>query len=270
MSNSQPPQPPSPTFSRRYVTDSAYQADAQLLLRTGWRVHSVRRDVLGIIAIYAQTVPQNQQTARFPTSSPSARPTSPTRAATTGLHNALYVDAATQRRSWKIAAIVGGGVIVLGLVAALCSAVLSPPTAGGNTNGGTNAGSASLTSANATATTQAYALELDATATAIAQPTATPVPTATATPAPTKTPAPPPPPPTSTGVNGNPWGYNFTPGNVITNPPGGFCSYFNCIASFWNGNGYVEECQDGMYSLSGGISGSCSRHGGDWRPLYSH
>ena len=32
MTNSQPPQPPSPTFSRRYLTDSAYQADAQLLL----------------------------------------------------------------------------------------------------------------------------------------------------------------------------------------------------------------------------------------------
>jgi hypothetical protein len=30
------------------------------------------------------------------------------------------------------------------------------------------------------------------------------------------------------------------------------------------------ECSDGMYSQSGGESGSCSHHGGNLRPLYSH
>jgi len=78
------------------------------------------------------------------------------------------------------------------------------------------------------------------------------------------------PPPAPSGVNGNPWGYDFNPGNYITAPPSAFCSYFNCIASFWNGKGHVEECQDATYSKSGGISGSCSHHGGDWRALYSH
>jgi hypothetical protein len=29
----------------------------------------------------------------------------------------------------------------------------------------------------------------------------------------------------------------------------------------------VMECQDGMYSKSGGRSGSCSYHGGNLRPL---
>jgi hypothetical protein len=73
-----------------------------------------------------------------------------------------------------------------------------------------------------------------------------------------------------TGVNGNPWGYDFNPGDVIASPPGDFCAYFACIASFWSGNGYVMECQDQTYSKSGGIRGSCSRHGGDMRPLYQH
>ena len=73
-----------------------------------------------------------------------------------------------------------------------------------------------------------------------------------------------------TAVNCNPWGYDFNPGNLIDNPPSAFCSYFACIPSFGNGNGYVMECADSMFSKSGGIQGSCSRHGGDWRPLYSH
>ncbi len=104
------------------------------------------------------------------------------------------------------------------------------------------------------------------------QPTPTPKPTRIpATPTPTPIPPQPSPsPPIQPGVNGNPWGYDFNPGTVITHPPAQFCQYFNCIPSFWQGNGYVEECQDGTYSLSGGIQGSCSFHGGDWRTLYQH
>jgi hypothetical protein len=81
------------------------------------------------------------------------------------------------------------------------------------------------------------------------------------------TPAPPPPP---ISVNNNPWGYNFDNApNVISSPPGNFCEYFACIPSFWNQtSGYVEECVDGDYSHSGGVSGSCSQHGGNLRPLY--
>ncbi len=111
--------------------------------------------------------------------------------------------------------------------------------------------------------------------TATPAPTQAPIPTPipTQAPVPTQPPAPTQPPPTAppvTGVNGNPWGYNFTPGNVIYSPPSGFCSYFACIANFYNGRGYVEECQDGDYSKSGGISGVCSHHGGALQPLYSH
>lgn len=93
----------------------------------------------------------------------------------------------------------------------------------------------------------------------------TPKPTSDPTSVP-KTPVP----TTCQAVNNNPWCYNFIPGNAITTPPQNFCDYFNCIKSFWNGQGYVEECQDGTYSLSGGIQGSCSWHGGDLQELYSH
>ena len=111
----------------------------------------------------------------------------------------------------------------------------------------------------------------------IASATATPTPTATATPtpAPTPTAAPveptqkPAPPVNTCGAAANPWGYNFCGGNVISNPPSDFCGYFSCIASFWTTtNGYVEQCVDGLFSHSGGRSGSCSKHGGNRRPLY--
>lgn len=66
----------------------------------------------------------------------------------------------------------------------------------------------------------------------------------------------------------NPWGYNFDCCTLITNPPPTFCSSFPCIATFSNGTGYVVECGDGMYSLSGGKSGVCSGHSGFLRNLY--
>src|SRR6266567_9391142 len=107
--------------------------------------------------------------------------------------------------------------------------------------------------------------------------TATPTPNLVVTPAATPTPKPKPTPkptpkpkPSCNAVNGNPWCYNFSPGNLIYNPHASFCSYFACIGNFWNGRGYVVECNDGDYSKSGGIRGSCSYHHGVWRPLYSH
>jgi hypothetical protein len=72
------------------------------------------------------------------------------------------------------------------------------------------------------------------------------------------------------GVNGNPWGYDFTSGRVITAPPSAFCRYFACIANFPQGRGYVVECRDLRYSRSGGIRGACSSHRGVYRPLYNH
>src|SRR5712691_7370949 len=72
------------------------------------------------------------------------------------------------------------------------------------------------------------------------------------------------------GVNNNPWGYNFNPGNNIYDPPTDFDKYFNTINYFDKGKGYVVQCNDGMYSKSGGIRGSCSHHHGEGSPLYSH
>lgn len=112
-------------------------------------------------------------------------------------------------------------------------------------------------------------------------PTPTPVPKPTATPTPRPTPKPTQPPapkptptPSCQAVNGNPWCYNFNSGSLIYNPPSNFCSYFNCISSFWEpddpGDGYVIQCQDSTYSQSGGERGACSYHGGEARPLYAH
>ncbi len=111
-----------------------------------------------------------------------------------------------------------------------------------------------------------------------ASPTTVTTPTSAPTAAPTATAAPPPPtsapvaaapPPRNLcGAPSNPWGYNFCGGATISSPPADFCSYFACIKNFPYGRGYVEECSDGMYSKSGGISGSCSYHGGNLRPLY--
>ncbi|HWL37647.1 MAG TPA: hypothetical protein VNQ77_15785 [Frankiaceae bacterium] len=74
---------------------------------------------------------------------------------------------------------------------------------------------------------------------------------------------------TTCGAPANPWGYNFCGrGSVISRPPSAFCDYFDCIASFWEStNGYVMQCDDGMFSHSGGRQGSCSHHGGNDRPL---
>ena len=122
--------------------------------------------------------------------------------------------------------------------------------------------------------------------TAIVKPTNTPVPTTVPTQVPTSVPtaiptavptqAPvattaPTQPPAQTGVNGNPWGYNFVPGNTIYAPASAFCSYFTCVSTFWKDtSGYVVECVNGRYSHSGGVSGACSRDGGEGQTLYSY
>jgi hypothetical protein len=43
----------------------------------------------------------------------------------------------------------------------------------------------------------------------------------------------------------------------------GFCDTHACIDNFDNGNGYIVQCADGMWSHSGGIQGACSWHGGE-------
>lgn len=172
-----------------------------------------------------------------------------------------------------------GSIGVIGALGGGSPSALSTATA--NTRGGSNAGFVSHQSTATTGPTQTVATAT-ATATATAEPTATAraLPTATAKPIPQPTATPKPiPQPTATpkpscpypAVNNNPWCYTFTnTGKYIYRPPSNFCNYFTCIKSFWtSANGYVEECQDGMYSHSGGVSGSCSWHGGNLRPLFA-
>jgi hypothetical protein len=103
--------------------------------------------------------------------------------------------------------------------------------------------------------------------------TAAPTARATAPPPPPPPPSPPPPPAFDyCGAPSNPWHYNFCGGNPVYSPPSTFCNYFDCIASFWTedipGDGYVIQCMDGKFSLSGGEAGGvCSYHGGPSRPL---
>lgn len=70
------------------------------------------------------------------------------------------------------------------------------------------------------------------------------------------------------GAPRNPYGYTFCGGSLIYNPKPDTCSYFACIDNFWNGKGYMMQCDDGMYTMSGGRSGSCSHHDGNRRPVY--
>jgi hypothetical protein len=131
--------------------------------------------------------------------------------------------------------------------------------------------------------TPTHVVNLAATTAPTVAPTKKPTPTPTLKPTPVPThavvPTQPPVHPTPTqpacqAVNNNPWCYNFSSGKLIYVPPGGFCSYFNCISTFYGsddpGDGYIVECDDGAYSQSGGESGACSYHGGVMRPLYSH
>lgn len=72
------------------------------------------------------------------------------------------------------------------------------------------------------------------------------------------------------GAPANPWGYNFCGrGSHIYSPAADVCAYFDCIASFADGVGYMVECNDGMYSMSGGRSGACSHHSGEGRAVDS-
>lgn len=71
------------------------------------------------------------------------------------------------------------------------------------------------------------------------------------------------------GAPANPYGYTFCHrGNLITHPDAGVCNYFDCIANFSRGQGYLTECADHRFSLSGGRRGVCAQHGGAARPVY--
>lgn len=66
------------------------------------------------------------------------------------------------------------------------------------------------------------------------------------------------------GAPQNPYHFNLCGrGSLVYSPPSDICSYFDCIPNFPNGKGYMVECNDGMYSMSGGRQGACSYHHGE-------
>ncbi len=66
------------------------------------------------------------------------------------------------------------------------------------------------------------------------------------------------------GAPANPYHLNLCGrGSLVYDPPADVCSYFDCIANFSNGKGYMVECRDGTYSMSGGRRGACSYHDGE-------
>jgi hypothetical protein len=72
------------------------------------------------------------------------------------------------------------------------------------------------------------------------------------------------------GAPANPMGYNLCGrGQQITKADSRTCTYFKCISNFDKGTGFMIECADGTYSMSGGKSGSCSTHGGPGKPVSS-
>jgi hypothetical protein len=170
-----------------------------------------------------------------------------------------------QRKGTKISLIGCAGLLVLSFC--ICTVSVAAASGGQSISNPTpTATAAHLAQASTVLPTQVPTMK----PTPRLTPTPLPTPTPRPTQAPQPTQAPAPTPTTPAGVNGNPWGYDFNPGNLIYSPPADFCSYFNCIASFWSGTGFVNECNDATYSKSGGNSGDCSHHGGEWRPLYSH
>lgn len=72
------------------------------------------------------------------------------------------------------------------------------------------------------------------------------------------------------GAPANPFGYNFCgQGGLIYSPAAGICNYFDCIDNFPNGHGYMVECNDGHFSMSGGQGDEvCSYNGGVEQNVY--
>jgi hypothetical protein len=64
------------------------------------------------------------------------------------------------------------------------------------------------------------------------------------------------------GAPPNPWGYNLCGhGSRIHTPAATVCSYFACAHGFQHGKGYMVECADGEYAMTGG-GAKCAAHGG--------
>jgi hypothetical protein len=181
------------------------------------------------------------------------------------------------RRIGWLPGMVVGAVVMLILLAAI--GALAPSGGDGNNlSGASNPGSSTLytPTPNPDPTNTGQAAVTPAPAhTPVTAHSGTPThnPPPTHTPKPTHSPTPKPKPPTGPlcGAPSNPWGFNFCGrGGAIypANLPASVCDYFDCIPNFPNGIGYMVECKDGTYSMSGGRSGACSHHSGELREVY--
>ncbi|MEU5553905.1 MULTISPECIES: hypothetical protein [unclassified Micromonospora] len=70
------------------------------------------------------------------------------------------------------------------------------------------------------------------------------------------------------GAPVNPMGYDFCGGERIREPARDVCEHFDCVPGFWNGRGYLVQCEDGKVSLAGGSPRACGTHGGVRRTVW--
>jgi hypothetical protein len=177
-----------------------------------------------------------------------------------------------------------GGPIGLLIIIVVLAGIFAPTPRPASASGDLTSPSSTAVSTTATPTIPSAPPDTSsATALATSTPSQTaaptsPSPTYTTAPKPKPKPKPKPSPsPTHKAVSlcgapTNPWGFNFCGRGHSIRPsalPDAVCSYFDCIPSFYDGNGYMVECRDASYSMSGGIQGACSHHGGVWREVYS-
>ncbi|PZG21473.1 hypothetical protein C1I95_07380 [Micromonospora craterilacus] len=71
------------------------------------------------------------------------------------------------------------------------------------------------------------------------------------------------------GAPANPMGYDFCSGERIRKPPREVCDHFDCVPGFWDGRGYLVQCENGKVSLAGGSPRACGAHGGVRRTVWS-
>ncbi|MTK01173.1 hypothetical protein [Micromonospora sp. CP22] len=70
------------------------------------------------------------------------------------------------------------------------------------------------------------------------------------------------------GAPENPMGYDFCGGKRIREPAREVCDHFDCVPGFWEGRGYLVQCENGKVSLAGGSPRACGLHGGVRRTVW--
>ncbi|GIJ33262.1 hypothetical protein [Micromonospora sediminimaris] len=70
------------------------------------------------------------------------------------------------------------------------------------------------------------------------------------------------------GAPKNPMGYDFCGGKRVREPAREVCDHFDCVPGFWEGRGYLVQCENGKVSLAGGSPRACGLHGGVRRTVW--